>query len=935
MTAGPGISTPTHLTVTVSGDTTGLTYSLSTSSLPADDGATAYATLSLTHTSNAGSGNVNLAITGSNGSYPTATAGVVVERQGLTAQGVYVTQGPQFDTGDLVPSSSGGSYSGVQLVAGKKTVVRLYADATGTPAGTPDVVAQLYGYANGHPLPGSPLEPDYGPLSTSGHPLSTLPEVAGASAINEQVSDSELESNANAYTFTLPYSWTESGLEGGYWPEGTNIKLVGQVQQYLASTASASCQNRESFTLTSIPFTEVGFNYSDIEVFPFALTVNGKSLPSSSEVFQDTGAVTPLPDNGGLVVYPYISSIDITQIANNSWSCSGFGNYCANLRQPCQTLSTDPSVVAVFSGDPLNNSTPESAVNACSNVKDWLTLQIFTNFEQNWDDGAVDLDHDVGVNEGVARGLTNSIPGQYSVVDGTPGYRPLTSVAHEMFHEFGLPHASAACGGNGPSWPPDQEGELDGIAVDVLSEPYKFIANNSPDFNLSNPLQGCASCPPNAAYDLMSYCAHIGGGDPNDWVSPRNWENLIGIFGTGDPPGDKASAARAAARRASPLAPLAQVDPAELDVTGFVSQAGVQIMSVGPQVGRAPSLGTSADTFTLTALGSHGQKLVSVPMSASSGHVDGPTGELPFSTVSAEVPSSDVDSVEIAHNGTVMATRVRPARQPRVQVLAPRRGAVVGRQRAVLVRWRATNPEHLPLTATIDYSTNGGGSWRTVYLAPNDGHASLPSFYFTASRSARIRVRVSDGFNETSAVSGVFRALGAPPVVKILTELTRGAQIPGDATVQLSGQAIDQAAQILGGRSLRWFDGPFALGTGTAINAGPLPVGVNHVRLVARDPAGRTSSATLTVRVTSFSISFLTLKVPGRVDRHARVVKIKATSLIPATLRIGKQRFTVDKPTKKERPIALKIRSGRTPLLLHLEVTADGITTPFAFEIQR
>ena len=110
----------------------------------------------------------------------------------------------------------------------------------------------------------------------------------------------------------------------------------------------------------------------------------------------------------------------------------------------------------------------------------------------------VGAEHFVGVSfPTVANGgYTLTIPGHYSAVDGT-GDRPLTSASHEVMHQFGLVHASAACGGGGESWPPDQLGYLDGIGVNTTTEPYQFIAAGSPDF---------PSYP--HAYDLMSYCAN-------------------------------------------------------------------------------------------------------------------------------------------------------------------------------------------------------------------------------------------------------------------------------------------------------------------------------------------------------------------------------------------------------------------------------------------
>ena len=96
------------------------------------------------------------------------------------------------------------------------------------------------------------------------------------------------------------------------------------------------------------------------------------------------------------------------------------------------------------------------------------------------------------------------------------GDRPLTSVAHEMFHQvFALHHASTACGGGsngqvGVSWPPDQMGYLDGIGLNMSSAPFQFIADG-----LDNASPYCTSCGNQShAYDFMSYCAP-NANDPN------------------------------------------------------------------------------------------------------------------------------------------------------------------------------------------------------------------------------------------------------------------------------------------------------------------------------------------------------------------------------------------------------------------------------------
>ncbi len=880
------------LSVSSQGDTNGLTDVLS----GIKDGQ---ATLTLASNGTGGSGTATYKLTLSDGNVTPQTATLVVNRVGLTAQGLYVTQGTQPDSGELLPSGdgfSGGDYAGVTLVDNKTTVVRLYADATGAPA----VSGLLYGYQYGKPLPGSPLAPDYGPLDANGNPEVTLP--AAHPDTDEIVPDSELESNANAYTFTLPNSWTYTTAAGA------PVQLVGEVQP-TGAVLTSGCHASDSFTLNNVTFDEVGNNYNSV-IYPIAMTVNGVFPPLPYQVFTDASAVTPLP-SGALEVLPYLASVDITAIANTT-------------QGPC---GLNPSATGVYSQDPLTNAS-ETAGAACADIKDADVLNSVESFVQNYEGGELNGPHVIGVNLGVARGLTNGVPGQYSVVDGTANYRPLTSVSHELFHQFGLQHASAACGGAGVSWPPDQQGYLDGIGLNTTSEPYQFIAAGSPDFSPPNRAQ---------AYDLMSYCAHAGGDDPNTWVSPRNWQNLISIFGIGCcQAADAASAASAApktAPRADPLAALAQVDPARLSVIGFVTRAGVRITSVGPQVGAALPSGTSADSFTLTARGSHGQLLATVPMAATTGgHIDGAAGPLPIVQLSGEVPAAGVDSVQLADDGTVMATRKRPARAPSVRLLSPRAGAKVGAGRTVLVRWRSTNPEHLPLTVVLDYSRNGGRAWRTIFVGPDNGRIALDSFFFTASKDARVRVRVSDGFNETEAVSGRFTALGAPPQVAILTRFSKRIRLAGDARVQLTGTAIDQQAQVLKGRSLRWFDGPFLLGTGTAISAGPLPAGVNHIRLEARDPTGRTASAALTISVSPVKLPFLKLRIPGHVGRGARKLTFRGAASIPAVLRIGGHSF---KLSTKARSFTLRISRGRTPLLLALSVTTHGVTTPFAVKVTR
>jgi hypothetical protein len=884
------------ISLSVRGLPEGVSASVSPNPTSGGDGSTM--TLTLSAAANAPPAqNVLVTVTGT----PSASAGsrqhsvtIPVSVSGnfdYRAQGIDVTQAIQRAAGILIPSGadSGGFYDGVPLVEGKQTAVRFFADAHGaTGAGIPGVSAVLHGYRNGVELPGSPLYPDYGPPA--------LPDTGEADPA--PVFGPELISDANAFTFILPASW-ESGT----------IRLVGEVlpptpgfepPRYI-ECQSPSCLANNSFTENGVTFNPT----KSVTLTTIAMTDNGTGPVPTSQVFVDAKLVTPLSDSG-FTILPYQANVDVTDILN----------------------STNPT---------LNKN---SAVKG--RVDEWAADNGHPNFGT------------VGV---VRTGINGLTGGGTSAVDFTPNEstgddRPLTSVAHELFHLLRLAHASNECGGgqdsdsdderqSGVPWPlkpgdnedtveaavggtqasdtdPSNAGEegfgqLFGVGLDMSSD--KILAdglNNVSEY-----------------YDFMSYCSPTRGfGDAGNWVSPINWEAVFARFALASGASfgrihqgsvaSNASALTAGSERAA-----AALTDSELRVIAYATGSGVEIESVGPEVG--PPLRGGSSPYTLTAHGSHGQVLATARMAESDGHADrvGPLDEL-----TAELPVRGVQSIDVVSNGVVVASRKRPRHPPRVRILAPHGGATVGGRHEVAIRWSATNPQHLALSASVDYSRDGGRTWRTIFVGPNRERVSLPAFYLAGSRAARVRVRVNDGFNEASALSRLFTTLSPPPQVTI-SPTPRN--LPGDAILQLSGRAFDQRLSQLSGRSLRWFDGPLLLGSGAAITAGPLPPGKNKIRLVARDAAGHTGSATATVTVAPVTPSYLRLVIPARVARRARKLAINATSAFAATLTVERRSFTLRAGINK---LSLSIRP-RVPLLLHLVVTAHGIRTPFAAAVLR
>ena len=82
-------------------------------------------------------------------------------------------------------------------------------------------------------------------------------------------------------------------------------------------------------------------------------------------------------------------------------------------------------------------------------------------------------------------------------------------------------------------------------------------------------------------------------------------------------------------------------------------------------------------------------------------------------------------AVELTSHGQVLDRKQRN-RPPTVRLLAPGRRARAHARGSLLVRWSASDPDDDQLQATIDYSFDGGRSWRTVYDGPEHGQRKRP-----------------------------------------------------------------------------------------------------------------------------------------------------------------------------------------------------------------
>jgi hypothetical protein len=484
-------------------------------------------------------------------------------------------------------------------------------------------------------------------------------------------------------------------------------------------------------------------------------------------------------------------------------------------------------------------------------------------------------------NDGDITGVTATSPvtgGPFVAI--TSRTRPVTAAAHEFGHALSAPHADIAggCGGNqngqvGEPWPTDNTGRLQGT---------KF-------FDGTPTVDGVGA----TLFDLMSYCADLADtslASPGDaWISPFNWNRFFarlrsfgGRVGFGPRP---RTISAVGARAASPRATSTGLALAY----GAVGTEGGRIERIVPP-DRALAVPASdpASAVHLRSLDAAGRVLLDAGVSVS------PLTDVPAAaggTFTGPV-AARAAVVELVRDGAVVDRRAR-SRAPRVRLSTPTARTRVGggRASALVVRWSASDPDGDPLSATVEYSSDDGRNWRTLFDGTDRGSARLPGRYLEGSRQARVRLRVSDGFAEGSATSARFRADGTPPTARILSPRSGDRIVAGDV-VALAATAFDDRHVALGGSALTWFAGRRRLGTGNALGVRLHPGRVT-LRLAARDRTGRRVVRSLAVRVEARRQRLVTFAFPRVVRAGARTVTGRIATAAAATFAAAGRRYAV------------------------------------------
>jgi hypothetical protein len=821
------------------------------------------------------------------------------------------TRDPDYPTAPIPYSTieaaaqSGTRQAAAHFHAGRWTVVRVYADLRFGPADGIAVPMVLRGYRfNGLgqlvELSGSPILPVFSPpVLVPGPDQPTLADEG---------------SDRAAYEFSLPSSWTHGKLEvvatlmpaqsgppqaiAARKNRGTVTHGVLPQPPVFAPCETAECVQNDSMGMRDIPF----HDSAPIRIRPLALVVDGQPLPDPATAFRWARMESPL----SLQIEPYATTIDVSDLVGKS---AGSALGTMNDRVGSYVCDND-----MPPGYPVAGWIIGVAGNGI--------LRGGSNVVATW-----------------CWGFPSSGTYRYAVVDSDA---PAYSVPHELFHLLGRGHASAACGGadndtflnlglainNHEGWPPDEAGYFQsvGLAHEHFSgaNPYHVLFGPPPGGGRTNCRSGTPPCPDPATdwFDIMSYCGNRNFlGDPlidGVWVSVHNWNAVFDAYTVGRvhlQPGPTRGV-----RGGTPVA--------SLYLNALLAPDGtVTITSVAP-VATAPETEPASD-YHLVGLDSSGHAVADAPLVETSAHAD---GEPERQTLAGVIPAVGVASVSVVKQGVTLATRGLSAHAP----TATLDGVPSISGGTAHIRFSASDADGDPLQVALSYSSDGGRTWRVVWIGPNRGDVTLPARYLSKANAARVRIEVNDGFQSTVAVSPQFKSPGAPPLTAIVLP-SPGLSQPADAPLVLSGQAYDDSSEPLAGKHLRWMLGKRLLGTGEQITVAGLPAGTQRIELLARDSAGRVGHASIAVRLTAVAPLFVKLSAPRSLARTAGSLRLTVASSVPATLTIriagmGAQTFRVDRTVRR---ITVRVPHGRKPLSLRLSLSASGLTRTEVLSLRR
>lgn len=402
-------------------------------------------------------------------------------------------------------------------------------------------------------------------------------------------------------------------------------------------------------------------------------------------------------------------------------------------------------------------------------------------------------------------------------------------LAHELAHNYGLPHVSCACnGGTEPKAPnPFYPGDFCSL-IEFGKVGYRaFDPITQRQFGLDE------------AADLMSYAC-------SKWPSTYTWNFILGRL-------QAAVILPFAAQGAgiNPVLPTAPVIfmagsiktnvPLARFGTFLQMPAGhFNLIRVHENIEESERESGVPGHFSARMLDLIGNVLheSGLPLEETT---DGPDEDFAFSHYFPFPPGTQ--RIQIVQGQQILAERIVSSHPPAIALTTVTMDEA---QQQLTASWQASDPDGGHLVFWIYYSPDDGRAWQALALNRRQTSVVIDTRRLPASITGRLRVVASDGVRATAAVSPRFVISNHPPEIG-LSGLSEGARIPYDNRPSLSIFAVD-AEEGRAPISLQWWiqkvNGPTLNGTGNDIAMEELDIGEHQLTIAATDRANAISQIT-------------------------------------------------------------------------------------------
>jgi methionine-rich copper-binding protein CopC len=196
--------------------------------------------------------------------------------------------------------------------------------------------------------------------------------------------------------------------------------------------------------------------------------------------------------------------------------------------------------------------------------------------------------------------------------------------------------------------------------------------------------------------------------------------------------------------------------------------------------------------------------------------------------------------------GTKLDERIASENAPTVRLTAPNGGETIQNDAEKLtVTWDANDVDGDTLTYAIDYSLDGGTSWKALVSGYDQKSIEIDVALLAGTSQAKFRVIADDSFNSGSDESdAVFTVEGKDPEVSI-TSPSNGDLFISGQSINFVGQAYDKEDGKLTGTWSSDRDGDLT----TSQLAEDLAEGTHTITLTATDSQNQTSTSTISINV--------------------------------------------------------------------------------------